>query len=770
MNSTSCPFHVPFSWPHALRLLALAWLSLFLQLVLLRYLSANVWNFGYFPNLVLLAALLGSGMAFVTQHFISLSFSRRLSFLAPILFMGLLLWVSTYHPGIPGFAPTYAEIYGEFFATNLSPYQRSHPHDLQFLILCFLWLTAIFFTLTQLMARWFHDFRPITAYSLEMGGACLGILCFIGVSYLRWPPSVWFLLVLPVFSWTLYHALEPWQRVVAFFCVLCCAGIASTQDRQIQAMPYQIPRHQTVWSPYQKIDFALLEHGTQQHMLLFFNGLYQQYIALPHDIPANFGSPYLQRQHKTPPLYRRVLILGSGIGNDVAAAIHYGADRIDAVEIDPGIIVLSNKNHPARPYLDMRVKLSNMDGRQFLAQTPHKYDLILFAHVHSFLAASSHARLRQENYLLTLEALRRAYHLLQPDGDLVLYGLYPLPWLQQRFQQLLRIVSGQQPRLLHPHHEYTAFLVNKPPLSTRHPLHRQPLAPSHPTFGLPSPSTQPARTGMQPPGASAQVPPPQPPGASVRVPSLQSSPASMTPLHAASLPSSSVLPTDDWPFVYLRDRSIPWPYLLGMFVLGGWVGLLLLFLLFFPPPHRPHTTALGGKCVFFCLGCAFLLLETKGIVQFSLWFGTTWLNHSLVLLAVLLLVLLANRLALVLPTRIIPLVLLLMVATSTAILWIPGSLVLGIADPLLRWLAAGSLMLTPLFFASLLFALLFRDTAIAPHLVGWNLLGSVFGAALESVSLLWGYHALSWIVLGLYLAVCLFLLLSRLSKPHTIRS
>src|SRR5262249_28738190 len=45
---------------------------------------------------------------------------------------------------------------------------------------------------------------------------------------------------------------------------------------------------------------------------------------------------------------------------------------------------------------------------------------------------------------------------------------------------------------------------------------------------------------------------------------------------------------------------------------------------------------------FFCLGAAFMLLETKSLVSFSLLFGSTWLVNSLVFFAILVRWLLAN--------------------------------------------------------------------------------------------------------------------------------
>src|SRR5262249_28736618 len=102
--------------------------------------------------------------------------------------------------------------------------------------------------------------------------------------------------------------------------------------------------------------------------------------------------------------------------------------------------------------------------------------------------------------------------------------------------------------------------------------------------------------------------------------------------------------TDDWPFLYLQGRGIPVIY---RQVLAGFVAAVLLAL---AVVHwkSPRAIAAGGartlwtKLAFLLMGVAFLLLETKSVIQFSLLFGTTWLNNSLVFLGILSLVLLAN--------------------------------------------------------------------------------------------------------------------------------
>ena len=80
--------------------------------------------------------------------------------------------------------------------------------------------------------------------------------------------------------------------------------------------------------------------------------------------------------------------------------------------------------------------------------------------------------------------------------------------------------------------------------------------------------------------------------------------------------------TDDWPFLYLRDRSIPDFTVRSMLILGLFgIGMVYLFL-----PKGP--IALDSRMFF--LGAGFMLLETKAVVQLALLFGSTWAVNSAV--------------------------------------------------------------------------------------------------------------------------------------------
>ena len=79
--------------------------------------------------------------------------------------------------------------------------------------------------------------------------------------------------------------------------------------------------------------------------------------------------------------------------------------------------------------------------------------------------------------------------------------------------------------------------------------------------------------------------------------------------------------TDDWPLMYLRDPALPWVYLAGL----AMVGVIALGLIF---GLAPATARRGFSPHMFFLGAAFMLLETRSLVTFSLLFGSTWLVTS----------------------------------------------------------------------------------------------------------------------------------------------
>lgn len=200
--------------------------------------------------------------------------------------------------------------------------------------------------------------------------------------------------------------------------------------------------------------------------------------------------------------------------------------------------------------------------------------------------------------------------------------------------------------------------------------------------------------------------------------------------------------SDDRPYPYLPSPSIPDYYLaiLGCIVAGSLVIV------------RAAGGAFRKMARFgdlFFMGAAFMLLETKNIVQFALFFGTTWYVNALVFAGVLLSVYAAVEVArhIRLPR---PVVLYALLVAALALAWVvPQASLLGLVAPV-RFVAATALAFAPVFFANLVFAQRFKDVASTTTAFGANLLGAILGGVLEYLSLITGFRFLLVLVAVLY--------------------
>src|SRR5260370_7983832 len=94
-------------------------------------------------------------------------------------------------------------------------------------------------------------------------------------------------------------------------------------------------------------------------------------------------------------------------------------------------------------------------------------------------------------------------------------------------------------------------------------------------------------------------------------------------------PLSSITPaTDDWPFLYLQDRSFPTIYILGL-------AMVVLYALIGTVTFAPRKTLRRFDWHIFFLAMAFILLQPKSLTTFSLLFSTTWLVNSLAFFPIL---------------------------------------------------------------------------------------------------------------------------------------
>jgi SAM-dependent methyltransferase len=440
----------------------------------------------------------------------------------------------------------------------------------------------------------------------------------------------------------------------------------------------------TSWSPYYRVQVIPL--SASNALWVTVNGIPHQTISSVEQRRAEepvYFVPFERLVRSDP---GRVLIIGAGTGSDTAIALALGATRVDAVEIDPRLAQIGAQRHPDHPYDDPRVRVLIDDGRAFLERSDDEYDLILFALPDSLTLVSGQSSLRLESYLFTREALAEARAHLAPGGVFAMYNYYREPWLLDRLAGTLDEVYGHPP---------CADVVG----SEGH------LAAL--TTGL-SPASVDCATTWAP--TTAVVPP----------------------------------ASDDYPFLYLHDRTIPLFYLVS-------IGLILAVAVVSVRVVGGPMRAMAPHLDLIFMGAAFLLLETKSVVQFALLFGTTWVVNALVfggiLLSVLAAIEVARRVALPRPAILFPALL-----ATVAISWVVEPRALLELDPGLRFAASIGVYFSPIFLANLVFAQRFAGAGDSTAAFGANLLGAMAGGVVEYAALVTGYQTLAVLVAVLYAA------------------
>ncbi|HEY2542399.1 MAG TPA: hypothetical protein VGH92_05040, partial [Gaiellaceae bacterium] len=524
------------------------------------------------------------------------------------------------------------------------------------------------------VARVFVRFPPLEAYRLDILGSIAGIAVFSALSFLEAPPIAWGAIA----SLLLLALVGRRPQALALVAVVALLAIESSHGND----------H---WSPYYKVtatyDKAPHRVGgvlTSDTLTITANNVPHQTaypVATLRKIERFYFFPY--RHVPTP---NDVLVVGAGNGNDVAVALSEGAKHVDAVEIDPEIQALGRKFHPNRPYEDPRVSVHIDDGRAFIEQTKHHYDLILFALPDSLTLLAGQGALRLENYLFTKQSMETVKRHLNPGGTFAMYNYYE-PFLLNRYAGTLDDVFGHAPCV-----ELGDSLASR-------------------------------RQAVLTAGAGATV----------------DCKTSWQPVKVSE-------PTDDYPFPYLQHRSIPPFY---------WHALLLMLgasVLLIGVAAGDSFRVFGRMRSYVdlaCMGAAFLLLETKNVVQFALLFGTTWFVNSLVFAGVLIAVWLAVETARRVCLPRMP-VLYLALLAALAVAWaVPQESLLSLS-PVPRFFAAVALAFAPIYVANLVFAKRFAAVGSSATAFATNLLGAIVGGLLEYLSLVTGYRFLLVVVAMLY--------------------
>lgn len=409
-----------------MRLAGYAFLILFLELALIRYVSAYVRVFGFYLNMVLIATFLGMGVGLLRA---SAALTLRWLFLPALpMLLGAVHFFANAIVRPPADPDEF--IWGVFF--ELAPTVRQVGITPTVIIL-FALCALVMVPLGALLGREFRKWMPLTAYSFDIVGSVLGIATFALVSTARVSPALWFALAYAV--WVLlsleqkrYAAVVTLSAIPSLWLVVATAG----------------PKPE-FWSPYYRINVL---RGPAWHSI-HVNGSMHQWVLDYAAERENRAIAEIRESYQRPlRLAARLdtaLVVGAGSGNDVVNLLKLGAKHIDAVEIDPVILDIGRVLHPQAPYADPRVTAVVEDARAFLRRVKRRYDVIVFGTLDSQTLLSGMSSVRLDNYVYTVEAFRAARDRLTPGGILVTYHMSHTPYIAAKIDGAIASAFGRAP-------------------------------------------------------------------------------------------------------------------------------------------------------------------------------------------------------------------------------------------------------------------------------------------------------------------------------------
>ncbi len=669
-------------------------LSLLLELAVIRWQGSIFEFFAFYKNFGLLACFAGLGLGY--------ALSRSKDGIPLILTLPLLSWQF----GLLIFLRWGLPIPGLYYSLETIPFREQlnmgvpmtatlDQIGIVYLLLSVVFLlTALTFVpVGQLCGKLMERHSQLPAYGFNLLGSLAGVLLMFLISFLWTPPVVWFALCLAISLF--FFSRNPKTLLLAM-------GLTMVALTTL-AWPVN-PLWNRIYSPYQSLD---LGYGPNGLMFIRAAGHYYQRVHNLSDAAVGASTDpalratreYYNFPYRARPRANTVAIVGAGSGNDVAAALRSGAQHVDAIEIDPAILLAGKTNHPERPYDDPRVRPIVNDARSFFRTTDSRFDLIVYGLLDSHTLLSQASSVRLDSFVYTVEGLREARSRLKPNGVLsVSFSVLNKALGTKIYQMMKQAFDGKEPLCFFPSYDG-------------------------------------AQIFMQSKNGDLSIPP-----------------AVLADTHVSEQPdvyresTIKVDPsTDDWPFLYMPRRVYPFSYLV---VLG--LILLLTFILyatfFREQPRASHLP-------FFFLGAGFMLVETKAITEMGLTFGNTWQVIAFTIASILVMAFLAN--GIVRQIRVGPTIFLyfLLFASLAGGWWVATSG--GLPSTLAGKTGTAAILTCPLFFSGIIFSTLLTAESRISSAMSMNLMGAMCGGILEYNSMYFGFHFLYLLALGLYAAALL---------------
>lgn len=412
--------------PNPSRLLLASLLMSFVEMMLIRWVSSNIYQIFFFANFILIASFLGIGIGFLCVNKTKPYFKFS-PILLSLLVLACYLYSTEYALKLN--AVGNLDYYVSPLKAHTLPIFLTLP-------LIFIAVVATLASIADAVARSFKQLPSLSAYRLEVLGTLIGIIIFSGLCLLESPPLAWGIVIVCLYLILFFdtrHTQNNLLTIIQFGALTLLLSVFYQET--------MTPNH--FWSAYYKIQ---VKPFAADSYVVNVNGLAQQIIE-PLEQRKKIKPFYIKPYEHMPANISldNVLVIGAGTGGDVAIVLAQGAKHVDAVEIDPALYHLGQKLNVNKPYDDARVSVIINDGRAFLQQTSKQYDLIIYALTDSLMLVPGLSSVRLENYLYTQEGLTAAANHLKPNGVFTIYNYYGVRWFADRLANTLNIIYQHPP-------------------------------------------------------------------------------------------------------------------------------------------------------------------------------------------------------------------------------------------------------------------------------------------------------------------------------------
>lgn len=300
---------------------------LFTELMLIRWVPAEIRYIGFFSNFLLMASFLGIGLGILLGRR-----GARWSLVAfPLLLLAVVVIVTSNHLDL--------EVQGggsEVWFGLTDAAKDAADTDYTILVLAIAMVTAVMAALAMPLGPLLRSMPPLKAYAVDIVGSLSGIALFGLMSWLSTGPVVWFSVVAALVILLVLGTRVDWAAAITVVVILAAIW------------PVSQSRPDDIWSPYYRI--SVINRGVAGSLeAINVNGIPHQGL---HCVACQ-KEPFYDQVYKWFPghTFTTALVVGAGSGSDVALLLHNNPDieRIDAVEIDPRIQQIGIEDHPDKP-------------------------------------------------------------------------------------------------------------------------------------------------------------------------------------------------------------------------------------------------------------------------------------------------------------------------------------------------------------------------------------------------------------------------------------